>query len=239
MPWAGLHLADHSWAIEKHEICLLHGARSLLPADNKAKPGPAVVLSDPNLEFGLKDDSAPHPRYTRVPNAGGEITALLPKLALLGGGKPVSLTGDKAHENALKELRSPRCLVLSAPTYFDQTNLRDNWLGKVGLILAGANATTKPYSSSVDDGILRGLDILGTDLRGTQLVVLSAEQSGWATDVRGEQMPGLQTAFELAGAVRVVGRPAATAARKRRPAAAVLRGLGRGRLEGRRCARRN
>ena len=203
MPWAGLRLADHSWAIEKHEICLLHGARSLLTPSSSVKPGPPLVMSSPNLDFGAQANSAPQPRYSPLAGAGRELTAIMPALAKIGG-KAVNLSGDKASENALKDVRSPRIMVLSAQTYFDQTSLRQNWLGKVGLILAGANAGSKPYDSSLSDGILRGLDVLGFDLRGTQLVVLSAGQSGETVDSRSEVMPGLQTAFELAGARSVL-----------------------------------
>jgi len=72
----------------------------------------------------------------------------------------------------------------------------ENGLLRCELVLAGANhRATK--ATARDDGIVTGLEILGVDLRGTQIVVLSACQTAEGTLAAGEGATRPQQVFQL------------------------------------------
>ncbi len=71
-----------------------------------------------------------------------------------------------------------------------------------GLALAGAN---KRAGGGADDGIFTALEASHLDLRGTELVVLSACETALGRAASGEGVRGLVHGFRMAGAARVVG----------------------------------
>ena len=70
-----------------------------------------------------------------------------------------------------------------------------------GIALAGAD---RPPEPGKDDGILTALEVAELDLAGTDLVVLSACETGLGQSAGGEGLLGLQRAFQVAGAGAVV-----------------------------------
>ncbi len=81
----------------------------------------------------------------------------------------------------------------------------DKALTRSGLLFAGAQNSLggKEIPSDVEDGILTAKDISRMDLRGTELVVISACQSGLG-EVTGDGVFGLQRGFKKAGAQSIV-----------------------------------
>ncbi|HEY3803886.1 MAG TPA: CHAT domain-containing protein [Kofleriaceae bacterium] len=134
--------------------------------------------------------------------------------------------GARATETALKQLHGPRILHLATHGFFladeppkpsrDTTGQQiatpmglaaapqptggENPLLRSGLALAGANK----LKSGDDDGILTALEASGLDLWGTELVVLSACDTGNGKVTNGDGVYGLRRALVIAGAEGLV-----------------------------------
>jgi hypothetical protein len=133
------------------------------------------------------------------------------------------LTGSDATEGALKAMHAPRLLHLATHGFFladlpapplnesqrgishieslgelprPRVALPENPLLRSGLALAGANRR----ASGQDDGILTAMETMSLDLAGTQLVVLSACETGMGDVRTGDGVYGLRRALVLAGA---------------------------------------
>ena len=123
-----------------------------------------------------------------------------------------------ATANEVKKARGPKILHLATHAFYlpdqktkanphanDNKENRGITLGsfvgedpllRSGIALAGANNPEK-YSS--DDGYLTALEFARLDLKGTELVVISACQSGLGDIKRGEGVYGLKRAIAVAG----------------------------------------
>ena len=123
----------------------------------------------------------------------------------------------EATEKNLKELKGPSLMHIATHGYFladadvgtgsamgvDADNAKNNPLLRSGLILAGvqsqqSNAT--PDLQSNDNGILTAYEAMNLNLEGTDLIVLSACETGLGELKAGEGVYGLQRAFLVAGA---------------------------------------
>ena len=84
-------------------------------------------------------------------------------------------------------------------------NVEDKMLSRSGLLFSGANniLTGKEIPRNIDDGVLTAEEISRIDLRGLDLLVLSACQTGLG-EISGEGVFGLQRGFKKAGAQSIL-----------------------------------
>jgi CHAT domain-containing protein len=140
------------------------------------------------------------------------------------------LSGANASENRVKELsgRAPRIVHLATHGFFiprpkDKAELKrinlkgssfsrnvsllDQPLLRSGLILAGGNLAWQQggtQGSGKENGILTAFEIAGLDLTGTELVTLSACDTGLGDIFTWEGVFGLQRAFKIAGVDKLI-----------------------------------
>jgi CHAT domain-containing protein len=136
-----------------------------------------------------------------------EIDAIQTKLAKSAYTTTV-FEGYAASEEAFKLLgkkgASPRIIHIATHGFFladtAQQNA-DNPMNRSGLILAGANHAWKKGMplKGMEDGILSAFEISIMNLQNTELVVLSACETGLGYIVNNEGVFGLQRAFKQAG----------------------------------------
>jgi CHAT domain-containing protein/tetratricopeptide (TPR) repeat protein len=172
------------------------------------------------------------PRVGRLPGTAVEAEAVKPNVEKLTGKAPIVYRDIYALESVAKALNRPKVAIFSTHGFFlpDQEAKSDekssqlalageehrgvtltkegkpfeNPLLRCGLLFAGCNPRNEGQPGSGDDGVLTGMEIVGIDFRGTDLVVLSACETGVGTVNNGEGVAGLRQAFQLAGADAVV-----------------------------------
>src|SRR5205823_5896754 len=103
--------------------------------------------------------------------------------------------------------RTSRLPVVRAANGFSTRREEDAWespMVRCGIALAGANHALQITNAVAEDGLLTGLEASLLNLRGTELVILSACQSGAGEVKIGEGVMSLRRAFRIAGAETVL-----------------------------------
>ncbi len=152
---------------------------------------------------------------TPLPGTQLELTSIGALLARAGWSVDVR-SGELALEEAVKRVQRPRILHIATHGFFlpdvrrpesDGTATPEDPLLRSGLLLAGASRAIgrdAAASGDLEDGVLTAYEASVLDLQGTELVVLSACETGLG-DVRGgEGVFGLRRAFEVAGAEAIL-----------------------------------
>ncbi len=132
--------------------------------------------------------------------------------------------GDEMMESRLKRMESPRILHIATHGFFledisldklsgtsllgmDAKRLAVNPMLRSGLLMTGCNKTlsnNSTFAASHDDGIFTALEASLLDLSKTELVVLSACETGRGEIKNGEGVQGLRKAMTDAGAEHIL-----------------------------------
>lgn len=105
--------------------------------------------------------------------------------------------GENALESAVKQTDSPTVLHIASHGFFTNEIYEDPMLSS-GLMLSTYR------NDATEDGLLTSYEAMGLSLENTDLVVLSACETGLGSIKNGEGVYGLQRAFKIAGAKNVM-----------------------------------
>jgi CHAT domain-containing protein/tetratricopeptide (TPR) repeat protein len=208
--------------LDAHRLSTLSSGRELMFTPPEGSPSPAVILAAPDYDAPRPvpiDEVEPWvefegPVWRELSHAqveGRRVARALPGSVLY--------LGTEASEKRLRALAGPRVLHLATHGYVlgaaerdrsvllrgparhrgGVTELGDDTMEpllRTGIVLAGAN---RQHPDGRDDGYLTALEVAGLDLRGTELVVLSACNTGAGVATKGEGVVGLRLALQLTG----------------------------------------
>jgi CHAT domain-containing protein/tetratricopeptide (TPR) repeat protein len=204
---------DGKYVMEKYDLIHVVNASEVLERrDESHSRRTALLIGNPDFNLGQATASRPgHAReISRLPGTAREIQTIN-ALMLEGGWQTAVRLERDATESAMRSALTPSVLHIATHGFFSEGIVRVNAAAKrdflfhSGLMFSGANNTINGMSSPIDeDGILTAYDVMNMDLSSTDLVVLSACETGLGKIENGEGVHGLQRSFLQAGARQVM-----------------------------------
>ena len=202
------------YVLNRYDLTILGNSKDLIALKNRK----AVQASKNATLLGFPEYGGQS--ITPLPGTRVEVDAISSILKPSGYQLTV-FTESSASEAKLKAVKNPAVLHIATHGYFLEDvenagsafgvhleNAHDNPLLRSGLMLAGAAKTlsgaSSPNLESNDNGILTAYEAMNMNLEGTQLIVLSACETGLGDVKVGEGVYGLQRAFQVAGAEALI-----------------------------------
>ncbi len=205
-----LRTKSADYILNRYDLVVVGNSKDILALKarkNKVQKKNATLLGFPNYGVGNID---------ALPGTKVEVDGIS-KLLKASGYQVTQFMQATATEANLKSVKAPLLMHIATHGYFledvertgnafgvSMDNASDNPLLRSGLMLAGAASTVSgqrsPDLQSNDNGILTAYEAMSLNLEGTELIVLSACETGLGDVKAGEGVYGLQRAFLVAGA---------------------------------------
>lgn len=199
------------YLLNQLDIILVGNPRDLITNNSKGNAAgkKATLIGFPDYGSGV---------IVQLPGTKVEVDGIN-KVLKSSGYQVAELTQKDATETNLKSAKEVSILHIATHGYFlkdvEKTswpigvhadNAKDNVLLRSGLMLTGASDADKSKAGldSSNNGIITSYEAMNLDLKGTNLVVLSACETGLGEIKAGEGVYGLQRAFLVAGAEAIV-----------------------------------
>ena len=232
LPFKALMNNKRQYLAETQQIKLLTSVSDLIKPSYSENTNKAVIFAAP--DFGESTNQIKTNRTTAteardiyfVPLKGAEVEGLAIENLIKQHQAIQLFQGIDATETAINQIVSPRFLHLAThgfflankpinirleragqiePTVLRRLETTENPLMRSGLALANANlAILGNKQADNTNGILTALEVLALNLQGTELVTLSACETGVGDIQVGEGVYSLNRAFQEAGAKSVL-----------------------------------
>jgi len=178
------------------------------------------IADNVSLDRGLRGSLSRYIRgnslVTALPGTKEEVEKIDKLYKELTQDTPKMNLANEADELAVKQVENPKVLHIATHGFFLEDaesevesaddKYAQNPLLKSGMILAGANSfiTSGVDEETGQDGILTAYEAMNLNLNATELVILSACETGLGDLKNGEGVYGLRRAFFVAGADAII-----------------------------------
>jgi CHAT domain-containing protein/tetratricopeptide (TPR) repeat protein len=209
--------ATGKYLVDKYSIQLVGNSRDIIALKENeksaAKPSSAFLIGNPL--YGANGVVA------QLPGTEAEVKNIT-KLLSAYKVKCAALYGKEATESRVKQLSSPGILHIATHGYFltdvsavesnkilgvDINAAKENPLLRSGILLANCENVFDPdyhAGHNTENGVLTAYEAMSLNLDKTDLVVLSACETGLGSVRQGEGVYGLQRAFLIAGTKSII-----------------------------------
>ena len=226
--------APGSYLIDRYTISYVATGSELVRPVEQPEANTLVIVADPDYDLDIAtgantDDKNRNNSIFNFSRLQGTALEAMRITEVLNMPEYQMLLGEEARESNLLAVESPTRLHIATHGFFQgdfthtdvQTKLSPLTLTGIpgvpgqnymdpntallqsGLALAGANQS-RSVSGEEEDGILTAYEAINLDLRETDLVVLSACETGLGAIENSEGVFGLNRSFQIAGASNVV-----------------------------------
>lgn len=206
---------DGRYVIDNSNIVLVSNTKDIYTNKLKSKvsssENTASIYGNPTFYLASTEDIT----IPALPGTEKEVSQLQ-LLFKQNGWVTNQYVEEKANEGSIKALTSPKIFHVATHGMYEPTPevtleeemegneyvLTQNPLLRTGLLLSGAGdlLAKTDYNFNMEDGILTAYEAMNLNLDKTDLVVLSACETGLGKLEAGEGVYGLQRAFLVAGA---------------------------------------
>ncbi len=210
-----LRQPDGNYLVQVYDIhYLLNPAQFLERRKTTFTSRKAMLFGDPIFDISdiseAKSRTSGDTKFASLPGTNTEVMKIDEILKSKTWTTSVYLK-RLANEKNLKNVQSPDILHVATHGFFSSdkvkinSDVRNDFLFHSGLVLAGANRNLNEETQDFyDDGILTAYEVMNLDLSNTDLVVLSACETGLGKVENGEGVYGLQRSFLQAGARNIL-----------------------------------